>query len=336
MKKTTSIISAIALIATLAACSNTGEVTQTTQTEAGHRTSVATATDTPTADTPTEISLYPPRNCVDEARRNWGSSDSDTIAFMLDNFSDLGRQEVERQLGTPLSVLSGVAVEMRAAEHWHGAITQNTSINYLFKVTENLTGGYDVPEYLVVTSNWGGIFEIGKEYLISPARNFSTLFDSHTISNLGQVISRDLVPESDIELFRRAGVERGAVVNSGNGRHGAREISTLSRDFVSSVDLVATLRIIESTPDSHTDGIFDIHFEIVNILQGEEHREALENRGNRLRANFDVEVGGTYLAMYEHFGGSSFLPATRNGSFVSTRSPEFEQYRAAFEELATS
>jgi len=329
MKKTTALTLISALALTLAACSN-GEPTRPDETGAEQITIV----------TPIEEEVII-RDGVDIHRRRWGLSDEDTINQMLGRFNDPERQQVEQQFGTPLSVLSGVAVGLKGgtleeAQRFHGMIEPGNSFSYIFRVTENLTGGYDVPEELIITSKIGGIFEIGKEYLIAPGRNYSTLFDIHDITNFSQIISRDLVPESDIELFRRAGAERGTVPNTGDSRHGVRQNASLESNFISKIDLVATVKITAKEADTQHDNVYTIGFVLVDIIHGEEHREALASRGYRLRANADVEVGETYLIMYEHFGSSSFLPAARNGAIVNVRSPEFEQYRSVFAELATS
>jgi hypothetical protein len=307
MKKLTALLTAAVLL--LTACSESAEVFTENRTAAPAETEVI------------EPEVIVAEGSVDYIRRASGMSDEFVIDDMIEHYIPFGGG------CTPMSILVGEAVEIIYGE-WHsGIIMGNLSdMQYRFRITDNLTG-HDLPEYITMTSRLGDIFEIGKEYVVSPRRIYNTLWDFYFVSNYFHLIARDLLSDHDIERIRALGVTERDIATS--------EITTVenastSRSFTSNVDLVAEITILESWADPLPDNtVFDVAFDIVDILKGEEHRAALSER-DIIRLNFDVQVGETYLVMLEVFDGTSFLPAARNGAVVSERSRDFARYREAF------
>lgn len=253
--------------------------------------------------------------CVDTQRHLDGVvSDADVVNDMLEQYAPFAYN------GVAMSIVSGIPV----------SAARDDGSGYLFKVTDNLTGHDCLPEYITIDTRFGTSLVIGKEYVVYPVRNYNTLWDSYTVANWFDVIARDLVSDREIDRIREVGERRHTAFRAENT---VVENTSLSQDFVSNVDLVVVLRVTDKRAESRSDKIWDITFDIVEIVQGAEHRTALRAR-ETIRVNFDVEVGGTYMVMLDVFGESSFLPSARNGAIINEASADFAQYRSAFSELA--
>jgi hypothetical protein len=186
---------------------------------------------------------------ADYVRRDVGISDRDVLNGMLEWYEKADHFSVNREcpddvvqgFANSAGIVSGVAVKVISGESvdgiksglegsGSGAILIHCDVEYLFKITDNLTGhclsgmnnvpeSYGLPEgYMIVTSKHiGAIFELGKEYVIFPDRFLTEHRDAHEIYNVGGVVSRDLVSERDIARIRNAGANRGDVLGSGVG-----------------------------------------------------------------------------------------------------------------------
>jgi hypothetical protein len=269
---------------------------------------------------------------VDRLRREYGDdeydSDEDVLEWMLGLYNSETRcNSITLNIITIVAVeitqgeSNGVVHDSRGGHFWDGT-------EYVIRVIDNLTG-HDIPEYLTIASRFGDVFEIGREYVILPFHNYSVLFDSWQVNHWFQVISRDLVSDDYIERIRESGESRRSRINA---QSLVAESASLSQDFISNVDIVALLTVTDVRPDHVHDNIFDISFDLVEIIQGHEHEEML---AYFFRCNHEVRVGETYLFMLNVEGIDIVLPAARNGAVVSADAPEFAQYRSAFAALAT-
>ncbi|MCL1789127.1 MAG: hypothetical protein FWG33_02090, partial [Oscillospiraceae bacterium] len=109
---------------------------------------------------------------VDDVRRASGFTDEEALELMLMedccHTTRIGSSNII--LGIPTEITFGEDLKGRLAGDWGEIIF----VDYLFKITDNLTGN-SLPEYITVSSQIGDIFELGKEYCINPSHNNSTL-----------------------------------------------------------------------------------------------------------------------------------------------------------------
>ncbi|MCL2071526.1 MAG: hypothetical protein FWH07_04735 [Oscillospiraceae bacterium] len=261
------------------------------------------------------------RDDLEERKKEVGITKEDTLNSMKDKD------------GWWSNIVLGTAVETFGEAH--GIIGEGMSVVYSFKVIENLTGA-GLSEYITVSSQIGDIFELGKEYCISPTHNYNELWDTHIISDFQQVISSDMLSDSDIESIKKSIAEMGLIDYIGK----VAENASLSEDFITKVDLAMVITITDKRKEELADNIFDVHYKLDEVLfLNSKYEEFLpdwlstgELFGTRI--NSDVEVGGTYLIMESAkdsgTGGYFTMPAARNGAVVSVRSPDYERYRLAF------
>jgi len=266
---------------------------------------------------------------VDGVRRSEGISDEEVLDQMLEK---LRTPEKSKSTNTSShrNILLGEAVEIVYGEWSKGEIGESRDVGYLFKITDNLTGS-KLPEYIKVHSNHGDVFEIGKEYIINPWHAYSTLHDKHILSDYFDIISRDLLSESDINRLRKEGAaakekNKSELNFAGNV---VIEKASLQADFISNLDLAATITVIEKHLEVNSDHIYDVKYEVVDVLSGKKYSFILDGE-EMLRLNTDVEVGGTYLVMLEVFEDSWVLPVARSGAVVSEKDEDFAKYKEAF------
>ncbi|MDR2531332.1 MAG: hypothetical protein LBC82_00600, partial [Oscillospiraceae bacterium] len=196
-------------------------------------------------------------------------------------------------------------------------------IDYLFQVTNNLTGN-ELPEFITVRSQLGTIFEIGKEYCISPMHINNALWDSHTIHSFPQFIPAEHLSRGEINRLKNAVWSR----NDGDDPPlKVAESASLSPEFISSVDLAVEITVLDKLLQSLSTNVFNVNYELNNILHGEEYGHILTDW---LRINTDVEVGGTYIVLLNVIDNAYTHPAARSGVVISKNSPEFAEYKKAF------
>ena len=234
-------------------------------------------------------------------------------------------------------IFLGKPVEITHGEHHKGMVGEGYSVGYLFRVTDNLTG-HDLPEYINLTPGHGDVFKLGNEYLVFTTHINNTLWENvHVVYSWDWKISRSSLSEQDIKKVRDI-ADTKRMQNQVSPAITVIENATLSQDFISSVDMVAQITITQKEGHEYSDDVFFVNFEKHEILHiNDDCKHLLEFFGQEsIVINSDVEIGETYFVMMTMAFGDFFLPAARNGAVVSSRSPEYEQYRAAFAELAQS
>jgi len=307
----------IATEATKSTSATTEKTTQATTTvkttTTSKTTTIATiATDTAIKTTPKTTTAPTIRQkSIDDVRRKLGYSDEKALENMLERYS--------KGIATS-NILLGIAVESDCDPLDKGRMSSDMDVFYSFKVTDNLTGN-PLSEYIKVKSQYGDIFEIGKEYLIAPLHNDNVLWNTHHVVPVG-VISRDLLSDSDLDKIRQAGKNK-----QNNDKKTVIEKASLESDFIKSVDLAVIITI--TGKERNANNIYDVHYKLVEVLSGKKHAHIL-NGEEMLRLNTDVKVGEKYLIMFEVFEDSWVLPAAREGAVVSEKSADYEKYREAF------
>jgi hypothetical protein len=284
----------------------------------------------------TIVNILDVMNNVDDYRRFSGSSDEDVFDWMFGLYTADDRAD-----NIILHIITVTAVEViRGAEGIEGMVSSpgmSAHVEYLLKITDNLTG-HDIPEYINLTSRFGDIFEIGKEYVIMPFHRNTTLADLRYVNHWYQVISRDFVSESNIERIRNAGEIRRRTIHA--EPRSVIEHASLSQTFLAGVDLVVEITVTDKWVHDLSDSVFFVRRELNEVIYfKDEHRDLLAillHPDRPFLVNFDVEIGGTYIVMLNVVAEDSLIIAARNGAVVPVRSPEFAQYREAFAELAAS
>jgi len=260
-------------------------------------------------------------NILDTIKKDRDICDEKALDFILEILN--GPEDINILIVTPVEITKG------------SIGTENISFDdecymaeYLFKIVDNLTGK-EIPEYIEVKSYIGGVFEIGEEYLISPAHNYSALWDSYHLDGLIDAITRENLSDSDLDRINQAIKDR-QKQNQSNNENKVIEKASLNKEFIKKVDLAVVITVKAKEKEEKANNVFDVtDYEIVEVLSGKEH-EYLLHFGESLRLNTDVEVGGTYLVMLEVFEDSWVLPVARSGAVVSEKDEDFAKYKDAF------
>jgi len=261
-------------------------------------------------------------NILDVIKKERGIDDQEVLNGMLERLS--GPKSINILIATPVEITRGTICANRVSSDGEIYMAE-----YIFKIIDNITGK-DIPEYIEMKSYTGGVFEIGEEYLISPAHNYSALWDSYHLSGLYGAISRESLSDSDIDKIRQAVKDR---QKESNNEKTVIEKATLDKDFIEKVDLAVVITVKAKEKEEKADHIYDVtDFEIVEVLAGKEH-EYLLHFGEALRLNTDVNVGESYIVMLEVFEDSWVLPIARSGAVVSEKSDDFVKYKEAFEKV---
>jgi hypothetical protein len=264
--------------------------------------------------------------CLDEMRTSMtGKSVEDVIDWRLQ---------------APNNIVLAVPVEITHNDNARddGARSINSNggytVVYTFRIIDNLTPIDYLPEYITVLSQLGDIFEVGNEYLLSPDHRYNALWDIHVIFSWTQMIPRSSLSECDINRIRQTTTENEWSEILGVDIDGVVKNATLDSSFVSNVDVVMEITVLDKSPTFSPD-VFHITYKVNDVLVGKGMATPPRGEPRTRRINTDVEVGGTYLLMLEvHEEGWTML-AARSGAVVSSTSREFAQYRNAFAALAT-
>ena len=269
---------------------------------------------------------------LEEVKKRVGISKEDTLNSMLD--AD----------GFWSNIVIGTAVKEITHDYkfadlkkGKGPIYANTGGYFLFKITDNLTENKLLPEYIRIRSQYGVIFEHGKEYCIGPSVLYNTLWDSHIISCLTQIISRELLTDAEIESIRKAHADwdlswyYDTVIKE----------ASLNAEFLSKVDLALLVTITSKQKELYTESLYGVDYELKEILySNKEYAEFVPEWISvwRERINTDVNVGGTYIIMLsaksDGAGGYFTMPSARKGAVVSEKASDFVRYERAFRSLA--
>jgi hypothetical protein len=225
-----------------------------------------------------------------------------------DAFADMLRYPSVAMVAMPVEIFYGAEAAYSGLRNSNGGV----NVGYRFRVIDNLSSK-NLPEYVDVLVLRGDIFEIGKEYVITPCHVNSSLWDFYRISAWNQAIPRDSLSADDIEQLREV-----ATNFSSPSESVIVEYATLDSGFVSNVDVVKEVTIIEKSQDEFLETfaptVFDVMYVVNDVFVGE-HWANERNKTHTRRINADVEIGGTYLIMIDSDGRI----AARNGAVVSTK-----------------
>ncbi|MCL2071530.1 MAG: hypothetical protein FWH07_04755 [Oscillospiraceae bacterium] len=326
MKKLKTISALSLAIITLTSCTSneTPPIAENTVIESSATAGVGRGIETIPPASPEEIQKALEergRDDFEEIKKRIGVTKEDTLDSMLDKD------------GWWSNIVLGTAVEITDGKDSWGIIAEGFSVEYSFKISDNLTG-IDLPEYITVKSQLGDILELGKEYCISPLHNYNSLWSTHIIARYAQVISRELLTDSEIEEIRKSTSEMGLT----DYHDTVVQNASTDSDFLSRVDLAALITINGKQKDENSETIFDVMYKLDEVLYFDKKYEKFLSdmipETGVTTVNSDVEVGETYLVMFvardDGTGGYFTMPAARNGAVVSVLSPDYERYRLAF------
>jgi hypothetical protein len=231
-----------------------------------------------------------------------------------------GREISERMVRSEMSsnIMMGEAVELIYGNETLG-IGEGLDAKYLFRIIENFTGN-ELPEYITVRSQFGAIFEIGGDYVVSPVHLNNTLWDTHIIFGHSQFVCVDFLTQQDIQYLRDAAADEW---NKSSVANAVVENVSLSPEFISTVDIAVEITVIDSWNEPFAPHIVDVEYVLNSILTGENHRDLLPET---MRLNFEVEIGGTYLVLLEIIDDEFVLPAARDGAVISSVSASYKSF----------
>lgn len=209
-------------------------------------------------------------------------------------------------IGTPVEILDGSHDELNGYDECEILIT-----DYLFKVSDDKFGSKD-EQFIIVRSQAGNCFEIGKEYAISAMHLNNELWDIYILS------SKKLLVENTYEnaemldsLLNADTIFSNSCVSSNEFR--ACDNAEYTWDFLSNVDYVVDVTINEITESDTSLGVYEVGFNINEIIKGDPNNKLL-NEYVMLKGN--IEAGERYILLFND-RGDYLMPASRNGSVIN-------------------
>ena len=223
-------------------------------------------------------------------------------------------------VGTPIEVVQGSDEVLPLSEE--DCVYLMTE--YKFRVSNYLYGNGE-DEIITVRSQVGNIFELGHEYTFSADRINNTLYDTYTVNSRRWVIDNSETSDDMLISLNEDIASIPMPYNVFNNE--VVEYASFSDDFVNQNVDVAVVATISAAEYDEENQVYDISVSDVNFIKGTASEEALNN----VRIRGDINVGETYLMMFDKDEDETLMISSRNGSIIKADSAAAAQFEDILE-----